>query len=167
MNMLKVLSCLALGLLMSCAANPDFNPSKAHHTRSGFKNIGYADSKGFWEFSKWRWQRLFKDIPAAEDYHFELVKPPDDLLQNNTDRATLTWIGHATFLIQFSGLNILTDEPLDEPPVKLAVALEKHRIDATKFTVFKHGETRMLDDLFAGPGAEKLSDMLADSGQDQ
>jgi len=109
MKPLLVTFIFSLGLQMSCATNSDFDSTKAHHTQSGFKNIDYDDNKGFWEFALWRWQRLFKEIPAEEDYDFEVKKPPVEFLRNNTDRATLTWIGHATFLIQFSGLNILTD----------------------------------------------------------
>ena len=46
------------------------------------------------------------------------------------------------------GTFILTDEPLDEPPVKLAAALEKFQLPQSAFEVYKHGETRFIDDLF-------------------
>ncbi|WP_051748886.1 MBL fold metallo-hydrolase [Nevskia soli] len=39
----------------------------------------------------------------------------------------------------------LTAEPLDEPPQLLAQALSAAGIAAEKFTVFRHGETRLLD----------------------
>ena len=39
----------------------------------------------------------------------------------------------------------LTAEPLDEPPKLLAQALSAAGIAAEKFTVFRHGETRLLD----------------------
>lgn len=101
---------LCLCMLLSCSHNPYYNPDKAHHTQSGFKNIDYDDSeKGFWAVVKWRWDRLFKDIPGADDYHFAVDSSQHDLIKNNTMQPTLTWIGHATFLIQFHGLNILTD----------------------------------------------------------
>lgn len=100
---------ISLVLLMSCASNPDYDSTKAHHTKSGYRNIYYEDDKGFLEFMKWRWQRFFKDIPTVDDYHFEIDNKHHEFLQNNSEKATLTWIGHATFLIQFSGLNILTD----------------------------------------------------------
>lgn len=105
---------VGLGLLISCAGQPDYDASKAHHGESGFRNLSYEDNKGFLEFIKWRWQRLFKEIPGVEDYHFEVEKRHHASLKNNTDRASLTWIGHATFLIQFSGLNILTDPHFSE-----------------------------------------------------
>ncbi len=95
--------------LAACASNPYFDPDKAHHTQSGFKNISYDDNKGLWAFLKWRWEKLFKDIPGVEDYHFKLASNNPDELKNNRDKTSLTWIGHATFLLQHAGLNILTD----------------------------------------------------------
>ena len=100
---------IAAGLLISCTANPHYDPTKAHHTKSGFKNIYYEDNKGLWALLKWRWQKLFKHSPDPDDYHFETDTRHHAFLKNNTEKQTLTWIGHATFLIQFAGLNILTD----------------------------------------------------------
>jgi L-ascorbate metabolism protein UlaG (beta-lactamase superfamily) len=43
------------------------------------------------------------------------------------------------------GTFILTDEPLDEPPRRLATALQENRISKQDFLVLKHGETIFLD----------------------
>jgi L-ascorbate metabolism protein UlaG (beta-lactamase superfamily) len=43
------------------------------------------------------------------------------------------------------GTFILTDEPLDEPPKRLAGALQKARIPAEEFAVLQHGQTLILD----------------------
>ena len=109
MKSLRLAVVLAAGLLTSCTVNPHYDAAKPHHTKSGFKNIYHEDDKGFLAFMKWRWQRLFKDIPGTDDYHFEIDTTHHEFVKTNTEKATLTWIGHATFLIQFSGLNILTD----------------------------------------------------------
>lgn len=109
MKLTRVMLLLSLGLTASCTVNPYYDPTKAHHTKSGFKNIYYQDDKGFWAFMKWRWEKLFKDIPDAGDYHFPVVTAHHDMLRHNPQKASLTWIGHATFLIQFAGLNIITD----------------------------------------------------------
>jgi len=42
----------------------------------------------------------------------------------------------------------LTDEPMDEPPKKLAVALKAAGVKAEQFTVMAHGETRWLEKLW-------------------
>ena len=43
------------------------------------------------------------------------------------------------------GTFILTDEPLDEPPQKLAAALERIGNPPPDFTILKHGETIQLE----------------------
>ena len=109
MKKLKINLIVVLALLASCTVNPYYDSTKTHHTKSGFKNVYYQDENGLWAFLKWRWQKLFKDIPGAEEYNFKPDTSHHDLLKNNKDKTSLTWIGHATFLIQFAGLNILTD----------------------------------------------------------
>jgi L-ascorbate metabolism protein UlaG (beta-lactamase superfamily) len=42
----------------------------------------------------------------------------------------------------------LTDEPLDEPPAKLAESLAREGISSAEFFLMQHGETRMLEDIF-------------------
>jgi len=101
-------------LVTSCSTNPNYDPAQPHHTESGFQNIDYHDNKGFAAFIKWRWQRLFKDIPDSDDYDFKIDTTDHEFVKNNTQKPTLTWIGHATFLIQFNGLNILTDPQFSE-----------------------------------------------------
>jgi len=115
MNRLNILTLLFLFLVTSCSTNPNYDSSKEHHTQDGFKNINYDDDKkGFLEFIKWRWQKLFKDIPGADDYDFTIDRTHHKFVKNNTEQSTLTWIGHATFLIQLHGLNILTDPQFSE-----------------------------------------------------
>ncbi|MDR9435555.1 MAG: MBL fold metallo-hydrolase [Thiohalophilus sp.] len=109
MKRLRTSLLVTVGLLSACGSNPHYDPTKPHHTESGFTNIDYEDDKGFWAFMKWRWQRWFKQIPDAGDYDFELVKANYTHLAHNPQIPSLTWIGHATFLIQFADLNILTD----------------------------------------------------------
>jgi N-acyl-phosphatidylethanolamine-hydrolysing phospholipase D len=43
------------------------------------------------------------------------------------------------------GTFILTDEPLDEPPKRLAGALQKNQIPTEDFAVLQHGQTLILD----------------------
>jgi N-acyl-phosphatidylethanolamine-hydrolysing phospholipase D len=109
MRMLKVLLAAGAVLFAGCYSNPHYSPVKKHHTRDGFRNNYAHPPKGsFW---KWQWDRWVKGVPAnpKEGYGFELVVPDADFLRNNRSEPMLTWIGHATFLLQVDGVNILTD----------------------------------------------------------
>lgn len=114
MNTVKAAMIIAALLLTGCSANPHHDPAKPHHTEQGFRNLYYQDDKGLFAFLKWRWEKWHKDIPGPEAYHFEVVRDHHDALATNAERPSLTWIGHATFLLQFDGLNILTDPQFSE-----------------------------------------------------
>ena len=60
--------------------------------------------KSFKEFWKWR-----KESKRPEPITFPLAQNDPSYLKNNTSEKTLTWVGHATFLLQINGYNILTD----------------------------------------------------------
>jgi L-ascorbate metabolism protein UlaG (beta-lactamase superfamily) len=93
---------------LTCAA-PKAEQSKPHHTKDGFRNVYIADESRFSDFLKWRWNRMGKDIPGREDYDFPLAKNDPAFLRSNKEKVSLTWIGHATVLLQMKGKNILTD----------------------------------------------------------
>ncbi len=108
---LTISSCL----LLACSVNPHYDSNKEHHTPQGFKNIYYDDDqKGLWAFLKWKWQQLFEELPQEHDYQFEIDRSQHHLLKHNQHQTSLTWIGHATFLLQFRGMNILTDPQFSE-----------------------------------------------------
>lgn len=102
----------ALVLLGSCA-KPS-RPDKPHHTPNGFKNVYDYERTGFSDFLKWRWDRLWKKIPAPKSYDFPLAPNDPNFLRSNRKKNTLTWIGHATVLLQMQGKNILTDPHFSE-----------------------------------------------------
>jgi N-acyl-phosphatidylethanolamine-hydrolysing phospholipase D len=93
---------------LTCAAQK-IEPNRPHHRRDGFRNIHIADDSRFFDLLKWRWNRLGKDIPGPEDFDFPLAKNDPEFLRSNREKVTLTWIGHATVLLQLKGKNILTD----------------------------------------------------------
>ena len=105
-------SACALFLVAACRSNPHYNPAKSHHTESGFRNnYAHPPKQSFW---KWQWRRwtgeLAQDPPGG--YGFPLLKPDVDFLATNRSDPTLTWIGHASFLLQIGGVNVLTDPHL-------------------------------------------------------
>lgn len=107
----------AIAGVVGCAAlltqsdNPNYNPTKAHHTASGFKNnYPHETSQSFW---KWQWERLRDGTlsPPAAGWASVLpsVKPDVAFLKANRTVRTITWIGHATVLLQTGGMNIICD----------------------------------------------------------
>ena len=116
-------ACLAfiLVLLSACAAaNPHFDSSKSHHTPKGFKNNYSEGTGGFGQFLKWQWERLGKTVtsPSAD-----LSPIPANLERIRSPKAAqVTWIGHASTLIQMGGFNVLTDPHFSEraSPVQFA-----------------------------------------------
>jgi N-acyl-phosphatidylethanolamine-hydrolysing phospholipase D len=98
---------------VSCAATAQ-EGMKKHHTDRGFRNLHLREDHGFLDFLKWRWERIWKDIPSADSYQFPLAKNDPAFLRSNRNHTTLTWIGHATLLLQMKGKNILTDPQFSE-----------------------------------------------------
>ncbi len=76
-----------------------------HHARRGYRNNYPHDKKGLKDFLKflWGWDRVGAKFEAP------MAAPDPGFLAANRTRPTLTWIGHATFLVQVGGLNVLTD----------------------------------------------------------
>ena len=104
-----VLILVVLSLSPAGCAAQNINPDKPHHTNNGFINPDLKEDHGFFDFLRWRWNRLWMDIPSADSYDFPVAKNDPEFLRVNQTQKTLTWIGHATMLFQIDGKNILTD----------------------------------------------------------
>jgi N-acyl-phosphatidylethanolamine-hydrolysing phospholipase D len=111
-NLLDGFRILTLGVIfmsaLNCAAQSP-STDKPHHTAGGFRNVTEYKEHDFWDLLKWRRERAKKEIPGPQSYHFPLAKNDPNFLRQNRDRNTVTWIGHATLLLQMAGYNILTD----------------------------------------------------------
>ncbi len=101
---------LFLSALLSsaCMASPP-QDAPPHHTADGFRNDPPIEQNTLADFLRWQWNRLWKGIPALESYDFALAENDPAALRANREKTTLTWIGHATVLLQVDGKNILTD----------------------------------------------------------
>lgn len=86
----------------------------ARHTADGYQN-NYAPLPHE-SLLKWRWERLTHGLPKppANGYHFPLDEPDVEWIQANRSVNTVTWIGHASALLQMNGVNILTDPIFSE-----------------------------------------------------
>ena len=115
-------------LLAACRSNPHYNPAKSHHTQDGFRNnYSHAEKQSFW---KWQWARWTSGVPADPEggYDFPVLKPDSAFLAANRTEGTLTWIGHATLLLQVGGVNVLTDPHLTERASPVSFAGPKRRV---------------------------------------
>ena len=67
----------------------------------------------------WKWR---KESTKQNPISFPVVKNDPQFLKDNKTEKTLTWIGHASFLLQIDGANILTDPHLTKraSPVSFA-----------------------------------------------
>lgn len=106
-----IISIAILGFFSNSNAQND-SVAKAHHTPTGFKN-NYAKevNKSFGDFIRWQWESWGIDktpnspTPSVQA-DLALLKAPAS--------PTVTWIGHATALVQANGLNVLVDPIFSE-----------------------------------------------------
>ncbi|MGI4812484.1 MAG: MBL fold metallo-hydrolase [Janthinobacterium lividum] len=86
----------------------------ARHTADGYQNnYGQLPRESM---LKWRWERLTHGLPKppANGYHFPVDHVDVAWLKANRSVDTLTWIGHASALLQLNGVNILADPVFSE-----------------------------------------------------
>ena len=88
--------------------NNSYDASKPHHTPEGFRNTAQTRHKSTGEFLRWQRERRQLDIPAPK-VDLSVVAPDLKFIQNNSTQFAVTYIGHATVLIQISGINVMTD----------------------------------------------------------
>ena len=149
-------ACIVLPLLAGCATAPTMNLDKPHHTPNGFRN-SYAS--GWTRASFWQWQleRWRKGVPKnpRDGWHFPSERPDVAWITANRTVPALTWLGHATFLVQAGGLNVLTDPHLSEraspfgfagPKRVMPPALEIRELPHIDAVVVSHNHYDHLDE---------------------
>lgn len=102
--------------------------SLAHHTRSGFQNVHgvHADPSG-WRVFGWLLSRPFSRKPAQVPA--PVVRGEADLSHPETG-LRITWVGHATVVLTFPDLVVLTDPVFARrvSPVSFAGPEREHEI---------------------------------------
>jgi len=95
-----------------------------HHREHGFANTNTAfERPGFWTVQGFRARRFWASIAETRAIpDFPRMANDGRALRDNREAPTLTWIGHATLLIQLDGVNVLTDPQFSEraSPVSFA-----------------------------------------------
>ncbi|MGH6899784.1 MAG: MBL fold metallo-hydrolase [Geminicoccaceae bacterium] len=113
-------SLAALPLAATGCATDSATPAAArpwHHTAAGFRNPPGSAPRGgdFGDWSSFFLRRFgHREPPVVPDGH---VLPPDEVaagLHRHHGADSLTWLGHASFLIRLDGRTILTDPFLSE-----------------------------------------------------
>lgn len=108
----KLLLIIGVGVLILSFTikkhNPDYNENKAHHRPDGFVNR-YDQITQKVGFFKWQWDRIKNGLPKPPTEQIIGIEPDLNFIQNNRDETSVTWVGHATVLVQVAGKNILTD----------------------------------------------------------
>lgn len=156
---------LGVSLLTACktaeidehsAAREPAKDRPAHHTDDGFRNL-YAESveKGPISFLK---MKLFGDMPfsdqASEAHKVPVAEPDIAGLQQPEDAPQVTWLGHSSFLLQYQGINILTDPILSNraspvsfagPERLVAKPIMQHDLPAIDYVVISHNHYDHLD----------------------
>jgi len=108
---------LPLLLLAACASagSEPVTGRPAHHVEGGFRNPDLA----FIRPSGWtRWsfilQRAVQSLTSPRGFDAPRVANDGARLRSNPHRPAITWVGHATLLVQMDGLNVLTDPQWSE-----------------------------------------------------
>ncbi|WP_408096932.1 MBL fold metallo-hydrolase [Peredibacter sp. HCB2-198] len=80
-----------------------------HYNGKTFLNPGQNDLKSFWQVLKWKMTNARVEWPKnvpIKNFPLRMLAPDE--------KVSATWINHSTFLLQFPGLNVLTDPVYSE-----------------------------------------------------
>nr|BDT28157.1 MBL fold metallo-hydrolase [Bacteriovorax sp. HI3] len=95
---------LALYSAVSCSSSEKYKITD-HYDGNTFRNEAPITPRGFLDLLKWKLSFKTESWPSKLEVDYPKAIPAD----KSTDKTIITFVTHASFLIQLDGLNILTD----------------------------------------------------------
>ena len=90
-------------------ANPYYDPARPHHLPGGFRNNHPLRPPTGEELMRLRREAKAWDSRPGSGMDLSPAEADLDCLRGNRGENSITWIGHATVLLQTGGLNVITD----------------------------------------------------------
>ncbi len=101
--------------LLGAASHAQVPPAPPHHRDGGYQNNHLEfEPKGLPALVRWKLQATRAGLPHPPKQPIPQVKPELAFIHSNAAAGqamepAVTWIGHATLLVQIGGINVLTD----------------------------------------------------------
>ena len=143
-------------VLLSGCTHPFLGELPSHHAADGFQNPHLKPGKrGFVNYLKMRYfgDDEYADYPSNA-HKVPVAKPDLNRINSPGDKPQVTWIGHATVLIQHKGVSILTDPMFSDraSPVNFSgpkrvnpPALTIEQLPPVDFVIISHNHYDHLD----------------------
>lgn len=102
--------------------NPHYDPTKPHHTPTGFQNLD-PNARRFGDVRRWQRERRAAKLPKAPDQGYDAFRAQWWQAADFSGTGDAAWwLGHASMLLRVGGQTILTDPALSDrvSPVSFA-----------------------------------------------
>jgi N-acyl-phosphatidylethanolamine-hydrolysing phospholipase D len=107
---LRIVALVPLLIAIACASAGTEPGGPAHRVSGGFRNLDptFSPPSGWtrWAFIA---RRIWKSLTAPRDFDTPRMANDGTGLRLVPPVPTITWVGHATLLVQVDGLSVLTD----------------------------------------------------------
>jgi N-acyl-phosphatidylethanolamine-hydrolysing phospholipase D len=144
---------IALCLLLSACGGSgvQFDSTRAHHGDGEFVSVKRGS---FMDHYEMRQREGDPPAPTVEEIASIVAVPDLELINSPAETARVTWIGHATALVQYRDINFLTDPHLTQYPFRFELwveprytdpALDFEQMPDIDFVVISHNHYDSLD----------------------
>lgn len=133
----KIALVLSIFTISACStSNRHYDPSKAHHRLDGFVNTDPSQQIGTLPWYSILLRRLRGDFRPArppdggyEKFIADWTVPIDlEVLAAAAEQPRITWLGHASLLLQVGGQNILIDPQFSDQAGPFSLLSAKRRV---------------------------------------